>query len=73
MEKEQLKECLENGIKMLEQGKEVEKVNNNNPIPAITLHINPIIVSLANNSSFPNIEYILLKNTANIPQRTNAT
>lgn len=27
MEKEQLKECLENGIKMLEQGKEVEKVN----------------------------------------------
>lgn len=27
MEKDQLKECLENGIKMLEQGKEVEKVN----------------------------------------------
>ena len=27
MKKEQIKECLENGIKMLEQGKEVEKVN----------------------------------------------
>jgi len=29
MKKEQIKECLENGIKMLEQGKEVEKVQEN--------------------------------------------